>query len=98
VAEVGAGFDNKSAVAFEKAHRVRLPWLRMAAGGMARLPRSDLFMRACPSSPPAPPTQLPENNCGAQPHPVPRFAFGAPGVGGVHRHGRAWGERPSASC
>jgi hypothetical protein len=28
---------------------------------------------------------------------IQSFAFGAPGVGGVHRHGRARGERPSAS-
>jgi hypothetical protein len=61
---------------------------------------TNLFMRACPSSTPVPPTQLSKRICGALTNAksarratfssVQSSTFGAPEVRGGHRHARSW--------
>jgi hypothetical protein len=58
-AETETGLDNKSAVAFEK-HRIGCGWRRRHG-----VITTDLFTRACPSSIPAPSTQLSKRTSGA---------------------------------
>ncbi len=94
--QTGAVLDNKSAVAFEK-HRIRL---RMAAGAWrdyhesihARLP----FVRSCTADAAVQEDlrRADERQERAARNLVQSFTFGAPGVGGGHRHARRG--RPSA--
>jgi len=95
-AETETGLDNKSAVAFEK-HRIRL---RMAAGAWrdyhesihARLP----FVHSCTADAAVQEDlrRADERQERAARNLVQSFTFGAPGVGGGHRHARRG--RPSA--
>ena len=95
-AKTETGLDNKSAVAFEK-HRIRL---RMAAGAWrdyhesihARLP----FVHSCTADAAVQEDlrRADERQERAARNLVQSFTFGAPGVGGGHRHARRG--RPSA--
>jgi hypothetical protein len=91
-AETETGLDTKSAVAVET-HRIRL---RMAAGAWrdyhgsihARLP----FVRSCTADAAVQDDlrRADERQERAARNLVQSFAFGAPGVGGGHRHAQSW--------